>query len=925
MKRTLIILLLITLAASLYCQTTLYFPGAKEMGLKDYEKAGKKIAKAIADDSTSTLNWYAAYKYYSHAKNNKRNLDSAYLSAQKAQRCYNAVNNLQRALMKRDGLTGEMISDAVRSTVEKAFVEAQSVANKAALSHFLEVYEEGATEWQKQAIIDGLNHLAFIEAEKINTIESYSEFVATHSESKDAALAQQRVYALAYSAVSAVDNIESYKQFIKDYPQAPEADSAQQRIYSIAYYKAVEKNSSEALLAYVAEYPQSPLSPTAERHARMMRFALETNPSDWHSFERYINNHPDEPEQVAVARRIIAEMSIETKNVDGLLYSLNNCEKSLNDSVIMALHNIYVNCDKIAEFDAVYGHLVPDSVRQKDNDALNAIIKAQMTDRKSIVDAINATAPYRIAYDMLLYLIELDAGRKSWNYVNKTLEQFADCFAGNNDYKALRTTSAATLSRRCDTIWMTDIINTANGDEHSPVITLDGRTLFFAAKNRAANIGGDDIFVCHKGLNGKWYQPYPIFGDVNTVISNEVPLAISPDGKTLALSRDDKLIIARLYGDGWRTESMLPQNWEISKWKNDVCFASDGLTVLFVAKKRTEQEVTPSLNIYVTTKMNDSTWSNPISLGPAINTFGVERHPFLHADMKTLYFLSNRHSNIGGIDLFKSTRLSENSWTEWSEPVNVGKNLNSVGDDPAINVAIDGKTAFTSARRGASLDLCSFTLPKSMRASSVAVVEGKVVDRAGRAVATKLVWEDLATSKRMGEYNTNSTTGHFLIVLPIGKHYGIYVADSAYFPVATDVDLASQKELTSIKRDIVVTRFTEMVKDSISAALNNIFFVSSQADIEPISMPEIARLAKLLKSIDGEVCIKYGVGDSESLRIGSLDMQRAQTVKSCLGYYGCGLEKIVLQPNVRMDEIVNTPRSKKKSRLDIVISGLPKL
>ena len=61
-----------------------------------------------------------------------------------------------------------------------------------------------------------------------------------------------------------------------------------------------------------------------------------------------------------------------------------------------------------------------------------------------------------------------------------------------------------------------------------------------------------------------------------------------------------------------------------------------------------------------------------------INTAYCDRMPFLHPDMKTLYFSSDGHGGLGKMDVFKSTRLNDNCWDCWSEPINLGIEINTI-------------------------------------------------------------------------------------------------------------------------------------------------------------------------------------------------------------------------------------------------------
>ncbi len=81
-------------------------------------------------------------------------------------------------------------------------------------------------------------------------------------------------------------------------------------------------------------------------------------------------------------------------------------------------------------------------------------------------------------------------------------------------------------------------------------------------------------------------------------------------------------------------------------------------------------------DIYYSELSSDSIWGNPVNLGDSINTFGNELYPFIHNN-KTLYFSSNTHPGMGGLDIFYSTLKD----TSWSLPINLKPPINTLGDD----------------------------------------------------------------------------------------------------------------------------------------------------------------------------------------------------------------------------------------------------
>ena len=83
------------------------------------------------------------------------------------------------------------------------------------------------------------------------------------------------------------------------------------------------------------------------------------------------------------------------------------------------------------------------------------------------------------------------------------------------------------------------------------------------------------------------------------------------------------------------------------------------------------------LDIYVSENIGEDQWSEPKNLGPEINTEFDEDAPYLDPDEKTLYFASKGHSSMGDFDIFRSV-LED---TTWSDPANLGFPVNTPADD----------------------------------------------------------------------------------------------------------------------------------------------------------------------------------------------------------------------------------------------------
>lgn len=126
------------------------------------------------------------------------------------------------------------------------------------------------------------------------------------------------------------------------------------------------------------------------------------------------------------------------------------------------------------------------------------------------------------------------------------------------------------------------------------------------------------------------------------------------------------------------------------------CVSRDGEILYFVSDKPGGFGGT---DIYRCMKLNDGTWGFPINLGKNINTAGDEMFPYISPQGSTLYFSSTGHSIFGGLDLNKSQKTRYHAFLA---PENLGIPFNSSKDDFAINFSDNYGTEgfFTSNRAG---------------------------------------------------------------------------------------------------------------------------------------------------------------------------------------------------------------------------------
>ena len=263
-----------------------------------------------------------------------------------------------------------------------------------------------------------------------------------------------------------------------------------------------------------------------------------------------------------------------------------------------------------------------------------------------------------------------------------------------------------------------------------PIISPDGNTLYFARKYAPENMGvekKDDIYISQKLNANTWSKAQNIGSPLNTDEHNFV-CAISPDGNTMYLAnrydyRTEGQRVAVSYRNDkgkWSKPSALNIVNMYNKSKYACYHLSIDEKVMVMAIER--NDTYGDMDLYVSFRYADGNWSEPLNMGSDLNTAGAEASVFLAADGKTLYFSSNGHAGFGDLDMFMSKRL-DNTWKHWSTPVNLGNRINTPGMDVYYTIPASGDYAYYSSERaGYGLnDIYRILLPQALRPDAVQI------------------------------------------------------------------------------------------------------------------------------------------------------------------------------------------------------------
>lgn len=383
-------------------------------------------------------------------------------------------------------------------------------------------------------------------------------------------------------------------------------------------------------------------------------------------------------------------------------------------------------------------------------------------------------------------------------------------------------------------------INTAD-DEYFPAITADENTLIFTRK-----ISNNEDFYQSIKVDGKWQTATYLSDKINSKF-NEGALSLSQNGKIIfftGCNRPDGLGRCDIYitqkkGDTWSKPFDLSPPVNTPGWESQPSISADGRTLYFVSNRKGGYG---GYDIWKST-LTEKGWSEPENLGPNINTSFDEQSPFIHPDDSTLYFCSNGWPGMGGKDLFVS-RLGKDG--KWQKPENLGYPINSSGDENGLTLTANGSYAFFSSNNlngAGGFDIYTFELPQNLRPHKVTYVKGIVSDAITQQPLESAV-EIVDLEKNIPVYQDYSSAdrGDFLATITTGKNYGLNISKDGYLFYSANFSLIGHED----KKPFEITALLQPIEVGNKVILKNIFFDTNKSDIKDESKPELQKLIEFL-------------------------------------------------------------------------------
>ena len=393
-----------------------------------------------------------------------------------------------------------------------------------------------------------------------------------------------------------------------------------------------------------------------------------------------------------------------------------------------------------------------------------------------------------------------------------------------------------------------------------------------------------DVFFSKLDEAGNWQRPEPVEGELNTEFDEGVT-AFSPDGSTMYLAR-----ARREPNSGTSVEIYTSQRSE-AKWSAPVKYEITADTLSAYGDPAVSPDGT---YLYFSSDMPGGYGGKDIwrinlkervgtleNLGDVINTAGDERFPYIRTD-SVMYFSSNGHPGMGGLDLFKATKTPSGGWNV----ENMGVPMNSPGDDFGITFG-KGESGFFSSNRNDARGydhIYSFVKPDLK-----ITISGYVLDRDEEPVPNaviRIVGNDGSNQKAVGKDD-----GTFQFNLQRGVKYVMMAGAKGYLNGKQEFDSDSLEQDAEYGVDFILAA---MHKPQV---VENIFYDFDKATLRPESKKALDEMAQMLKD-NPHVAIEMA---SHTDRKGSdkynegLSQRRAQSVVDYL--VAAGVERERLQPH----------------------------
>ena len=395
------------------------------------------------------------------------------------------------------------------------------------------------------------------------------------------------------------------------------------------------------------------------------------------------------------------------------------------------------------------------------------------------------------------------------------------------------------ISHKSDSVEFNPIPLSINSDadEYFPSMPINSDLIIYTYRDPNSIFKDEDFFISRKKDN-IWMDPVRLGDNINSDY-REGSLSISLDGRNLfyaSCNRPDSYGGCDLYWSTLISDTVWSEAYNMGElintkyWESQPSISSDGKSIFFASNRYGGYG---GSDIWMS-KLYNGIWSNPINLGPLVNSHLDEYTPFIHFDNKTFYFASKGKDGFGGFDLFVS---KIDSLGIISNVKNLGYPINTHNDESGLIVAFNGKTAYYNTLINNQLDIFSFTLPYMAEASPVAIINGFVLDSISKLGISDANLTISGLDQSFKYSIDTKQNGYFSFTIPLEAKFNMTILSTRYDFLSKNDSIKKGQDRKNI--NLVLNRLR--VGNKIN--LNNVYYKFDDYSLDSSSLIELKNFA----------------------------------------------------------------------------------
>ena len=710
-------ILLCTLPLMLFVVSTTRAQG--DRGGDYYRSQYVKLYRAYLKDTNDVSLHVKLSEFYADTKNPMCNIPLAKRYISRAERKYRSMlggndNDKELRRLIGRGITLQSLADAGKKISQSAILKLNSEELSVVQ---IDQYVECFSDDRQVLRLAGLQRVktAYRSALRQNTIDAYSSFVKQYPGTDEAKSAEKHIAILvdsiystttdatqteayllkyiendgvrmaitkrqsesAYKVASSANTIESYRDFLDKYPSSPYSIAVVGRIDSLQYESFKRLRSAKDYVRFALANDGSELADKSIDE--LFRKVMQEN--DVQAALLFMQHFSLDPRYVDVYRRFFEWHAQEGSHQLIELFSQTHSDYPFKSSVTDELH-------EAADIEVV--------------DLKNRYDESMLWNYSELVKTFHSK---RIAYVALQRMLQKSIAERDWPSAIERCESFAGRFQGYNKeatdkmYSLLTAQYDGAREPRSVVVDGNEIVGLA--------VSPTGDAIYY---NRLSPSGTKEIWSARM-TDGEWKPSGRVIVDGIGNESVEV-FSLFDGGKKMLVGVDGDIMVAVCENSSWRVSQNPPYPVNTDYIETDAFMLPDGSGMLLASDRPEGFNVQKSgmnyhgddalaTDIYFV-PYTEKGWGEAVNLGFRVNTCYCERYPVLSQDLKTLFFVSDRGGGLGYGDIYVSRRSDSGDWQSWTEPTNLGKEINSAFGERGLSLhPVANTLLFCSQRDGA--------------------------------------------------------------------------------------------------------------------------------------------------------------------------------------------------------------------------------